>query len=175
MLWQSAHYVTVMGRLRGIAPPPLLDPLFQVPEKNIDFRHTHTFFFRILRKKNPSILDPFFAQTDIDFRPPGLFRRPSTLRESAGPREPTYHLHWRKFCCCSWWRHQKKHFPRYWPFVRGIHRWPVNTPHKGQWRGALMFSLICAWINAWANNREVGDLRRHRAHYDVIVMCWERE
>ena len=40
-----------------------------------------------------------------------------------------------------------KHFPRYRPFVRGIHRWPVNSPHKGQWRGALMFSLICAWIN----------------------------
>ena len=37
-----------------------------------------------------------------------------------------------------------KHFPCYWPFVRGIHRWPVNSPHKGQWRGALMFSLICA-------------------------------
>ena len=33
-----------------------------------------------------------------------------------------------------------KHFPRYWPFVRGIHRSPVNSPHKGQWRGALMFS-----------------------------------
>ena len=41
-----------------------------------------------------------------------------------------------------------KHFPRYWPFVRGIRRSPVNYPHKGQWRGALMFSLICAWINA---------------------------
>ena len=37
-----------------------------------------------------------------------------------------------------------KHFPRYCPFVRGIHRWPVNSPHKAQWRGALMFSLICA-------------------------------
>ena len=37
-----------------------------------------------------------------------------------------------------------KHFLRYWPFVRGIHRSPVNSPHKGQWRGALMFSLICA-------------------------------
>ena len=43
-----------------------------------------------------------------------------------------------------WWRHQMEHFPRYWPFVRGIHRSPVNSPHKGQWRGALMFSLICA-------------------------------
>ena len=63
-----------------------------------------------------------------------------------------------------------KHFPRYWPFVRGIHWWPVNSPHKGQWRGALMFSLICAWMNACVNNREAGDLRRHRAHYDIIVM-----
>ena len=40
-----------------------------------------------------------------------------------------------------------KHFPRYWPFVRGIHRYPVNSLHKGQWRGALMFSLICAWMD----------------------------
>ena len=62
-----------------------------------------------------------------------------------------------------------KRFPRYWPFVRGIHRSPVNSPHKGQWRGTL-FSLICAWINNWVNNREPGDLRRHCAHYDVRVM-----
>ena len=61
-------------------------------------------------------------------------------------------------------------FPRYWPFVRGIHRSPVNSPHKGQWRGALMFSLICAWINGWVNNVEPGDLRRHRAHNEVTVM-----
>ena len=64
-----------------------------------------------------------------------------------------------------------KHFPRYWPFVQGIHRSPVNSPHKGQWCGALMFPLICAWINGWAHNREAGDLRRHHAHYDIIVMC----
>ena len=70
----------------------------------------------------------------------------------------------------SWWRHQMEHFPRYWPFVRGIHRSPVNSTHKGQWRGALMFSLICAGINSWVNNREAGDLRRHRAHYDLSVM-----
>ena len=63
-----------------------------------------------------------------------------------------------------------KHFRRYWPFVRGIHRSPVNSPHKGQWRRALMFSLICVWINGWINNREAGDLRRPRAHCDVIVM-----
>ena len=63
-----------------------------------------------------------------------------------------------------------KHFPRNWPFVREIHRSPVNFPHKGQWRGALMFSLIYAWINDWVNNHEAGDLRRQHGHYDVIVM-----
>ena len=63
-----------------------------------------------------------------------------------------------------------KHFLRYWAFVRGIHRSPVNSPHKGQWRGTLMFSLICVWINVWVNNREAGDLRLYHAHYDVIVM-----
>ena len=63
-----------------------------------------------------------------------------------------------------------KHFPSYWFFVRGIHRSPVNSPHKGQWRGALIFSLICAWINGWLNNRDAGDLRRHGAHYDVTVI-----
>ena len=63
-----------------------------------------------------------------------------------------------------------KHFPRYWPFVRGIHRGPVNSPYKGQWRGALMFPLICVWINGWVNNREAGDLRRYRTHYDVTLM-----
>ena len=65
-----------------------------------------------------------------------------------------------------------KHFPRYWPFVRGIHRSTVNSPHKGQWRGALMFSLIYAWINHWVNNREAGDLIRHSTHYDVTVMIY---
>ena len=52
-----------------------------------------------------------------------------------------------------------KHFPRYWPFVWGIHHSPVNSPHKSQWRRAFMFS---------------GDLRRHHADYDVIVMCITR-
>ena len=63
-----------------------------------------------------------------------------------------------------------KHFSRYWPFERGIYRSPVNSPHKDQWRGALMFSLNCAGINGWVNNREAGDLRRHHAHYDVTIM-----
>ena len=63
------------------------------------------------------------------------------------------------------------HFLRCWPFVQGSHRSPVNSRHKGQWRGALMISLICAWINPWVNNRKAGDLRCLRAHYDVTVMC----
>ena len=54
----------------------------------------------------------------------------------------------------------------------GIHRSPVTGefPHKGQWRGALVIFLICAWINDWVNNGEAGDLRLHRAHYDATVM-----
>ena len=63
-----------------------------------------------------------------------------------------------------------KTFPRYWPFVRGIHRSPVNSPHKGQWRGALILSLIYVWINSWVNNSKAGDSRRYRVHYDVSVM-----
>ena len=63
-----------------------------------------------------------------------------------------------------------KHVPRYWPFVRRIHRSPVNSPHKGQWHGALMFFLNYVWINGWVNNHGAGDLRRYRDHYDVTVM-----
>ena len=47
---------------------------------------------------------------------------------------------------------------------------PCESPHKGQWRGALIFSLACAWINGSVNNGEAGYLRRHRAHYEVKVM-----
>ena len=61
-----------------------------------------------------------------------------------------------------------KHFPRYWPFVWGFRRSPVNSPHKGQWRGALMFSLICVWINGlskqswgWWFETPSGSLWRH--------------
>ena len=66
-----------------------------------------------------------------------------------------------------------KHFPRYWPFVRGIHRSTVNSPRKGRWRGGLMFCLTGIWILDWVNNREAGDSRRHGSHYDIVVM-WLR-
>ena len=62
------------------------------------------------------------------------------------------------------------YFPRYWPFVWGIHQSPVNSPHEGQRRGALMFSLIHAWTNGWVNNRDAGDWRRHSTHDDITVM-----
>ena len=63
-----------------------------------------------------------------------------------------------------------KHFPHYWPFARGIHRSPEDSPHKDQWHGALIFSVICPWTNGGANNRDAGGLRHHHAHYDITVM-----
>ena len=70
----------------------------------------------------------------------------------------------------TWWRHQMETFSALLAICAGNSPGPVNSPHKGQWRGALMFSLICVWINDWVNNHEAGDLRRYRAHYDVTVM-----
>ena len=70
----------------------------------------------------------------------------------------------------TWWRHQMEPFSASLAFCAGNSPLSVNSPHKGQWRGALMFSLICAWINDWVNNHETGDLRRHRGHYDVNIM-----
>ena len=56
---------------------------------------------------------------------------------------------------------KRKHFPR--------NRSPVNSPHKGRWRGALMFSLMCAWINGWVNNGEAGDSSHHRTHTTSLL------
>ena len=71
----------------------------------------------------------------------------------------------------SWWRHQMETFSALLAFCAG------NSPVSGEFPSQklvtrdFMFSLICVWINDWVNNSEAGDLRRHRAHYDVIVMC----
>ena len=80
--------------------------------------------------------------------------------------------------CKPWWRHQMETFSALLALCEGNSPVTGEFPHKGQWRGALTFSLIYDWINGWVNNREAGDLRRHRAHYDVIVMpmpsiCWQ--
>ena len=50
-------------------------------------------------------------------------------------------------------------------------RSPVNSPHKRQWCGALIFSFICVFINDWVNNRKTADLRRYRTHYDGTVIA----
>ena len=77
---------------------------------------------------------------------------------------------WRPFCLGlnvlmrTWWRHQIDTFSAL------LALWGVISLHKGQWRGALVFSLICAWTNGWANHRDAGDLRRHHTNYDVTLM-----
>ena len=72
----------------------------------------------------------------------------------------------------TWWRHQMETFSALLALCAGNSPVPVNSPHNGQWRGALMFALICIWINDWVNIREAGDLRRHRGHFDVNVITW---
>ena len=77
-------------------------------------------------------------------------------------RRPWLSETWRTMI--PWWRHQIETVSALLAISVG------NSPHKDQWRGALMFSLICVWINGWVNNGEAVDLRRYRAHYDVTVM-----
>ena len=83
--------------------------------------------------------------------------------------EPTevksYHRHCNHDDVIKW-----ENFPCYWPFVRGIHRSPVDSPHNGQWHRTLMFSLMWTWTNGWANSQDAGDLRCHGADCDIIVM-----
>ena len=100
-----------------------------------------------------------------------------------GVHSTRHEYYWGKQQPCSYTLHKVKYwflhmmassngniFPHNWPFVQGIYQSLVNSLHKGQWGGALMFSLICAWRNSLANNGDAGDLRCHHAHYDVIVM-----
>ena len=96
----------------------------------------------------------------------------SMMSYSQEPIENIRQMFWRE-----WWKvevHDNvikwKYVPRYWPLVRRIHRSSVKSPHRGHWRGVLMFSLIYGWINGWVKNGEAGDLRRHGDHFDVIIM-----
>ena len=79
----------------------------------------------------------------------------------------------------SWWRYKMEAFSALLSLCAVNSPVTGEFPAKGQWRGALIFSLICDWINGWVNNREAGDLRCHRTHYDVLVMkdlwttCWD--
>ena len=69
-----------------------------------------------------------------------------------------------------WWRHQMETFSALLAICAGNSPVTGESPLKGQWRGALMFSSICAWLYGWVNNHKAGDLKRHRAHYDVTIM-----
>ena len=71
----------------------------------------------------------------------------------------------------AWWRHQMETFSALVALCAGKSSVTGEFPtHKGQWRRAFVFSLICAWINDWVNNHEAGDLRRYRAQSDIIVV-----
>ena len=62
-----------------------------------------------------------------------------------------------------------KHFPRYWPFAKGIHRSPVDSPYQGPWHGAFFF-LYVPEQTVEQTIETPGDLGHHRAHYDVTAM-----
>ena len=106
-----------------------------------------------------------------------------------------YHVRNQTHSTWPWWRHQMEHFPRYWPFVWGIHRWPVNSTHKGQWHGALMLSTsISAWISycthwkVWVElliHSEASTLWRWSLEWNshfiscftghvIIYLCWNK-
>ena len=67
----------------------------------------------------------------------------------------------------AWWRHQMS-FSALLAHCEGNPPFTGRLPFQRRW--ALVFSLICVWTNGWANNRDAGDMRRHRAHSDVTVI-----
>ena len=73
----------------------------------------------------------------------------------------------------SWWRHEMKHFPRHWPFVRRIHRsaWIPLTPSQRLVTRSFVVFFNLPWIYCWVNNSEAGDLRRNRDHHGGTFMC----
>ena len=74
--------------------------------------------------------------------------------------------------CRTWWRHQMEIFSALLAICAGNSPITGLFPHKAQWRGLLMFSLICAWIKGWVNNGDAGELTRHGAQYDVNVISF---
>ena len=72
----------------------------------------------------------------------------------------------------SRWRHQMETFSALLANCAGNSPVTGESPAQRPVTRALMFSLICVWINGWVNNREAGDLRRYRANYDVTAMIY---
>ena len=115
----------------------------------------------VLRKKIMLIFSLSFLDT-------GIFQVSDNLPD--GRQDyfyPTSSISW-PLMTWTWWHHQMETFSALLATCAG------NFLHKGQWREALVFSLICTWINGWVNNGEAGDLRHHGTHYDVTVM-WCKE
>ena len=110
----------------------------------------------------------------IPINTPGSFQLSCWMKSNILlPPSDQYNQFKSKTDSTTWWRHQWKHLPRYWPFVRGIHRSPVNYPHTKTSHAELWCFLWSApGLNGWVNSHEACDLRRHRAHHDVIVMLW---
>ena len=72
----------------------------------------------------------------------------------------------------AWWRHQMETFSA----LLALRDW--NPPATGGFSHKVDVFFICTWTNGWSNNRDAGDLGRHRAHYDVTLMlhhglAWE--
>ena len=70
----------------------------------------------------------------------------------------------------SWRRHQMETFSALLAICAGKSPATSEFPAQRPLTQSCYVFLICAWINGWVNNREAGDLRRHRTHYDVTVM-----
>ena len=147
------------------------------PEAVVFGRHFRHWLHWKLSKRVSSVANDEKCRQNIMMTFPFQYWYSSGLLHHAWSN-PEEHQHWLHLKLSfstvhyPWWRHQMETFSALLAICAGIHRGPVNSPHKDQWRGALMFSLICVWINGWVNNREAGDLRRYRAHYDVTVMHW---
>ena len=126
-----------------------------------------TINYRMLVKIQQRV--PVDWSIEMHFLMPLTYKNREPLRLNTVLRNDYAHdIHFIVFCSGPfYWFHDDvikwKHFPRHWPFVRGIHRWPVNFPRKGN----VFFDLH---LNSWANHRDAGSSRRHRIHYDVTVM-----
>ena len=110
------------------------------------------------------------AGSTKDITPAWAFSNRSSDRHNEANAQSGLVIWYRILIQLSWWRHQMESFSALLTLCAGNSPVPLNSPHKGQGRGALMFSLICAWINDWVNNREAAVVRRHCGHYDVTVM-----
>ena len=136
--------------------------LFHIPQSTVENRHLHISVQNGLLWK--------MGQVHFEICETGLFALVVTSADmitytnSNSANRVRHHINTKK----AWWRHQMEIFSALLALCEGNP--PVDSPSKGQWRGAIVFSLICTWTNDWPNNGDAGDLRRHRAHYDITVM-----